>query len=149
MQKHRAKRRAGFTRRATAALALLAVATFMNLILLYWGKRYRLLTGSAAAYYIGWLARGTESGIGLQGLARFLGLGLCLVYVICLYRANNQGLAMGFLFYAADTALLLITVLFAVANPESCLLELLTHGTMLWILYRGAAAQQRPKRTAP
>ena len=149
MKTHRASRRAGFTRRATAVLALLAGATFINLILLFWGMRYRLLTGSAAAYYIGWLAQGTDSGVGVQGLALFLGLGLCLAYVICLYRAHGQGLAMGFLFYAADTVVLLITALFAVANPESCLFELMTHGAVLWILYRGAAAQQRPKRTAP
>lgn len=145
MHRNRANRRARHTRRATATLALISAATFLNLLLLLFGKRYRLLLGSALAYYPGWLTTAVNGGIGSRALALLFGLGLCLAYVVCLCRVHRQGLRLGFFFYAADTAILLAVALFLVGNPESCLFELLIHGGILWTLYQGAAAQWQRK----
>lgn len=137
--------RAKFRNQAAAGrYVLLAVAglTLVNLLLLLFRAEYHFLISAAVPYYVNWLC----VKLGAHWFWRLLAVLLAAVvlgfYCACWYLSHRGRIfltaALGA--YALDTVLLVIFALTLVENFASCILEILTHGAVLYLLVTADAA---------
>ena len=145
MERKQNPNRVKFRNQAMAGrYALLAVAglTLVNLLLLLFRAEYHLLISAAVPYYVNWLCVKLGASWIWSVLAVLLAVGLVGFYCACWYLSHQRRLfltaAMGA--YAVDTLLLVIFVFTLVENFASCILEILTHGAVLYLLVTADAA---------
>ncbi len=132
-----------------AILGILAV-TFLNQLLLWFGVEYHLLFSAAMPYYLNWLA-GELGGGALKFIATVLTIALYVAYAACWLLAGHRRdwMAAAIGLYAVDTLILLVFSITLLANPVSCILELITHMVALvpmLIAYQSAKELARMAR---
>ncbi len=132
-----------------AILGIVAM-TLLNQILLWCGVEYHLIFSAAMPYYLNWLA-GELGGFWLKLLATLLTLLLYASYGACWLLSGHRRdwLAAAIGLYVVDTVILLVFSLTLLANPGSCVLEILTHLVALVplvIAYRSAEQLSRMPR---
>lgn len=129
-------------------LLALAVLTLINQLLLLCRVEYHFLLSAAVPYYVNWLWFELEAG-GFWAVVNVL-LTLCLdgFYCICWFLSGRRRICISAALaaYGLDTLLLVIFTFTMLDNPVSCLLEILTHVGVLYLLLtadQAAAALQR------
>lgn len=131
------------------ALLGILVVSFINQLMLWMGIEYHFLFSAAMPYYLNWVARQLSSG-GFSVVATVLTLALYCAYGLCLLRSYEpRWFWAGMVLYALDTVLLIIFALALLANPMSCLLELLVHGLALAVLMQSWSARIRLRQMPP
>lgn len=140
---------------AAGRYALLAVAglTLVNLLLLLFRAEYHLLISAAVPYYVNWLCVKLGASWFWWVLAVLLAVAMVVFYGGCWYLSHRGQvfLKAALLVYALDTLLLVIFALTLVENFASCILEILTHGAVLYLLVTAdgaVAALGRMRRRA-
>lgn len=133
-------------------LVILAVS-LLNQILLLCKVNYHFHFSAALPYYLNWLSRQMGLG-GFKAMAVILTILVYACYIACwLLSAQRRDWLMAALgLYAVDTVLLIIFSLTLLNNPASCLLEILTHGAglaLLWWAVRAASQLSRIPRPRP
>lgn len=128
---------------AAGRYALLAVAglTLINLLLLIFRAEYHFLISAATPYYVNWLCVKLNAHWIWSVLAVLLAVVLVLFYCACWFFSQRRiflTAALGA--YALDTVLLVIFTFTLLDNPASCVLEILTHGGVLYLLVTADAA---------
>ena len=135
---------------------LLAVAglTLVNHLMLLCGAAYHFWISAATPYYVNWL--GAE--LGLSGAWPVVNVLLALVldgfFIACwaLSRRRRVFLTAALAGYALDTLLLVIFAFTLLRNPASCILEILTHLVVTYLLLtadQAAGALQRMRQRHP
>ena len=143
-RKHNPNRAKFRTQAAAGRYALLAVAglTLVNLLLLLFRAEYHLLISAAVPYYVNWLCVKLGVSWFWWVLAVLLAVAMVGFYCGCWYLSHQRRMfltaALGA--YAIDTLLLVIFAFTLVENFASCILEILTHGAVLYLLVTADAA---------
>lgn len=133
-------------------LAILAV-TLLNQILLLCKVNYHFHFSASLPYYLNWLSRQMGMG-GFKAMAVILTILVYAGYIACwlLSAQQREWLVAALGLYAVDTVLLIIFAFTLLDNPASCLLEILTHGAglaLLWWAVRAANQLSRMPRPRP
>lgn len=128
-------------------LAMVAV-TLVNQLLLALGVDYHFLFSAALPYYLNWSLKE----LGIRGAASvFAGLLTVAVYVAylacwLLSGRRREWLAAALGLYAVDTLLLIIFAFTMLESAAACVLEILTHGVLIAVLFVALQAAQRLSR---
>lgn len=136
------------------ALLVIVGVSLINQILLLFGARFHFLPSAAMPYYLNWLARQLDM-TGFKVVATLLTPIFYVAYLACwLLSARQKEWMMAALgLYGVDTVLLVVFALALLANPASCLLEILIHGLLLVVLFFAFQAHERlsrmPRRRRP
>ena len=153
MERRTNPNKAKFRHQAAAGrYALLAVAgmTLVNLLLLLFRAEYRFLLSAALPYYVNWLCVKLEAHWIFCALAVLLAVALEGFYCICWFLSQRRIFLQAALgAYALDTVLLVIFAFTLLDNPASCVLEILTHGAVIYLLVTAdgaTAAMERLRR---
>lgn len=131
-------------------LAILAV-TLLNQILLLCKVNYHFHFSASLPYYLNWLSRQMGLG-GFKAMAVILTILVYACYIACwlMSAQRREWLVAALGLYAVDTVLLIILAMTLLANPFSCLLEILTHGVGLALLWWAVwAANQLSRMPRP
>lgn len=128
-------------------LAILAIS-LLNQILLMFKVNYHFLFSASVPYYLNWLGRELGAHADLAAfkvLAVILTMLIYAAYIACwmMSAQRREWLLAALGLYGVDTLLLIIFCLTLLENPSSCLLEILTHGIGLWVLYVSFRAAER------
>lgn len=136
--------------------ALLAVAglTLINQLMLWWGAEYHFWLSAAVPYYVNWLGGKLELSGGWPMMNVLLALALDGFFFACwaMSRRRRIFLTAALAGYALDTLLLVIFAFTMLNNPVSCLLEILTHLAVVYLLLtadQAAGAMQRMRQRKP
>lgn len=156
MERRASPNRAKFRHQLAAGrLALMAVAvlTLINQLLLLWRAEYHFLLSAATSYYVNWLWFKLELGGGWAVFNVLLTLILDGFYCVCWARSGRRRIYItaALAAYGLDTLLLVIFAFTMLNNPASCILEILTHLGVLYLLLtadQAAAALQRMRQRA-
>jgi hypothetical protein len=140
---------------AAGRMALLAVTAFtlINLILLLCRVEYHFLLSAAVPYYVNWLCVKLNAPGIWSVLAALLAIGLTAFFAACWVRSYRRRVFVmaAMAAYGLDTLLLAIFAFTLLDNPASCILEIVTHLGVLYLLAaadQASAAMQRMRQRA-
>lgn len=146
-QRRRKNYRQHFEIGRIALLVLTAVSVFNQLLLLLKVGQHVFIS-AAVPYYLNWFAQrlGGSNGVTfLKVIALLVTLACYGGYTVCWMQSAHQKeyLKTAMLLYALDTVVLLIMAFVLIENPASCILEILVHLVVLWLLYDGWNSARR------
>lgn len=131
------------------ALLGILVVSLINQLMLWAGINYHFLFSAAMPYYLNWVSDQLSSS-GFTFVATVVTWALYVAYGLCMLRSHQrQWYWAGMALYALDTILLVIFALTLLENPLSCLIELLVHGGVLFVLLQAWKARLMLHRMPP
>ena len=140
---------------AAGRYVLLALTglTLINLLFLVLKVEYHFLLSAAVPYYVNWLAVKLAWPAGWSVVMALLSLILVGFYGVCWVLSQRQRIwwAAAMAAYLLDTLLLIIFAATLLKNPASCVLEILVHVGVAYLLFvadqaTGALQRLRQRR---
>lgn len=137
-------------------LGLLVVLgiTFVDQILLLCGVDYHFFFSAAMPYYLNWLALQLDV-TAFKAVATIVTLMIYVGLAACWLLSGRllEWMLAALVFYSVDTLLLAVFAVTLLEKPSSCLLEILTHGLVIALLYLAYRSLEQlsklPRRRAP
>lgn len=110
--------------------------TFINQLLLLFGVDYHFFFSAAMPYYLNWLARQLDV-TAFKAVATIVTLMIYVGLAACWLLSGRllEWMLATVVFYCVDTLLLVIFAVTLLEQPSSCLLEILSHGLVIAMLY--------------